>query len=158
MLDEIIRPPMLRTLVAATRVTDRERIVRILGRAGGYDVLAEAGDGRTAVRLSGQIDAELVLLDLDLPQLGGIDATPAILHKVPGATIVILTPQGSDSGGVLAVRFGARTHVPLDSPPELLLATLEAAMPREVAGRQAQGQPGSAGAPPSWWEALLADR
>jgi DNA-binding NarL/FixJ family response regulator len=158
MLDEIIRPPMLRTLVAATRLTDRERIARILDRAGGYDVLAEAGDGRAAVRLSGQIDAELVLLDLDLPQLGGIDATPAILHKVPGATIVILTPQGSDSGGVLAVRFGASTHVPLDSPPEILLATLKAAMPREVAGRQAQAQAGSAATPPSWWEALLADR
>jgi DNA-binding NarL/FixJ family response regulator len=157
MLDEINRPPMLRTLVATTRLTDRERIVRILDRAGGYDVIAEAGDGRTAVRLSGQIDAELVLLEVDLPQLGGIDATPAILHKVPGATIVILTPQGSDSGGVVAVRFGAHTHVPLDSSPELLLATLQAAMPREVAGRQAQTS--SAGtAPPPWWEALLADR
>jgi DNA-binding NarL/FixJ family response regulator len=160
MLDEITRPPMVRTLVATTRLTDRQRIVRILDRAGGYDVRAETADGRSAVRLSGKIDAELVLLELDLPQLGGIDATPAILHKVPGATIVILTPQGSDSGGVLAVRFGARTHVPLDSPPAILLATLEAAVLGEVAGRQAQAQSpaGSAATPPSWWEALLADR
>ncbi len=158
MLDEITRPPMLRTIVATTRLTDRERIIRILDRAGRYDVLAETGDGRTAVRLSGQIDPELVLLELDLPELGGIDATPAILHKAPGAAIVILTPRGSDSGGVLTVRFGARTHVPLDSPPELLLATLEAALPREVAGRHAATGSGATTAPPSWWEALLADR
>ena len=70
---------------------------------------------------------------------------------------VVLTPQGSDSGGVLAVRFGARAHVPLDSPPEVLLAALEAALPRRIAGRQANtGQAGTA--PPAWWEALLADR
>ncbi|HEY2703953.1 MAG TPA: response regulator [Candidatus Dormibacteraeota bacterium] len=157
MFDEITRPPLLRTLVATTRLTDRQRIIRILDRAGGYDVIAETGDGRSAVRLSGQIEPDLVLLDLDLPELGGIDATPAILHKAPGATIVILTPRGEDSGGVLAVRFGARAHVPLDSLPEILLAALEAALPREVAGRQAAtGAPGTA--PPSWWEALLADR
>ncbi len=157
MLEEMTRPPLLRTLVATARLTDRERIIRILDRAGGYDVLAETGDGRAAVRLAGQIDPELVLLDVDLPLLGGIDATPAILHKAPGATIVILTPEGSDSAGVLAVRFGARTHVPLDSPPEILLATLDAALPREVAGRQAQAGHGGT-VPPPWWEALLADR
>jgi hypothetical protein len=67
MPDPIARPHTLRTLVAAARLTDRERIIRILDRAGGYDVLAETGDGRSAVRLSGQVDPELVLLGLDLP-------------------------------------------------------------------------------------------
>jgi DNA-binding NarL/FixJ family response regulator len=156
MPDPIARPRTLRTLVAAARLTDRERIIRILDRDGGYDVLAETGDGRSAVRLSGQFDPELVLLDLDLPLLGGIDATPAILHNAPEAAIVILTPEGSDSGGVLAVRFGARAHVPLDSPAEVLLAALVAALPGEVVH---DSQPARAGtAPPSWWEALLADR
>jgi DNA-binding NarL/FixJ family response regulator len=156
MPDPVARPRTLRTLVAAARVTDRERIIRILDRAGGYDVLAETGDGRSAVRLSGQVDPELVLLDLDLPLVDGIDATPAILHNAPAAVIVILTPEGSDSGGVVAVRFGARAHVPLASSAEVLLAALAAALPDPV-GRESQ--PSGAGtAPPSWWEALLADR
>lgn len=155
MLEEIARPRTLRTLVATTRLTDRERIARILDRAGGFDVVAEAGDGRTAVRLSGQCDPELVLLDLDLPLVDGIDATPAILHKAPGAAIIILTPQGSDSGGILAVRFGARAHVPLESPGGILLAAVEAALPRQVASHRA-AEAGTQ--PPTWWEALLADR
>jgi DNA-binding NarL/FixJ family response regulator len=157
MPEPIARPRAPRTLVATARLTDRERIVRILDRAGGYDVLAETGDGRSAVRLSGEVDPELVLLDLHLPLVDAIDATPAILRKAPRAIIVILTPDGSDSGGVLAVRFGARAHVPLDSPAEVLLAVLRAALPGEPAGPEPQ--PSQAGtAPPSWWEALLADR
>jgi DNA-binding NarL/FixJ family response regulator len=156
MFDELTRPRPLRTLVAAARLTDRERIIRILDRDGGYDVVGEAADGRAAVRLSGQIDPELVLLDLDLPLVGGIDATVAVLHNVPEAIVVVLTPGGEDSGGTLAVRFGARAHVPLDSSPEDLLAALDAALPREMAGRA--GQPERGIAPPPWWETLLGDR
>jgi DNA-binding NarL/FixJ family response regulator len=153
MIEEIPRPQPLRTLVATARLTDRERIVRALDRAGGYDVLAETGDGRSAVRLSGQIDAELVLVDVDMPELCAIDATPAILHKVPGATIVVLTRPGDDSGGAMAVRFGARSHVPIDSPPEVLLAALAAALSRELAGRQPA--PAPAGTPAlAWWSEL----
>jgi DNA-binding NarL/FixJ family response regulator len=157
MLDEVIRPRPLRTLVAAARLTDRERIVRILDRAGGYDIVAEAADGRTAVRLSGQVDPELVLLDLQLPIVDGIDATAAVLHNVPTAIVVVLTPEESDSGGVLAVRHGARAHVPLDSPAEILLAALGAALQREIAGRGGAPEPART-APPPWWEAMLADR
>jgi two-component system response regulator DesR len=157
MLDETVRPRPVRTLVAAARLTDRERIVRILDRAGGYDVVAEASDGRTAVRLSGQVDPELVLLDLELPLVDGIDATVAVLHNVPEAIVVLLTPQGSDSGGVLAVRHGARSHVPLDSPPEILLAALGAALSQEVAHHTTPAK--AAGTtPPPWWEVMLADR
>ena len=155
MLDEIVGPRPLRTLVAAARLTDRERIVRILDRAGGYDVVAEAGDGRIAVRLAGEVDPELVLLDQQLPGVDGIDATPAVLHRAPGAVVVLLTPEGSDAGGVLAVRHGASAHVPLDSPAEILLAALGAALPREIAGRTTP-QPAPT-APPSWWEAMLAE-
>ena len=108
MLDEIIRPRPLRTLVAAARLTDRERIVRLLARSGGYDVVAEAGDGSTAVRLSGEVDPELVLLDQQLPLVDGIDATVAVLHNVPGAVVVVLTPDGEDSGGALAVGLADR--------------------------------------------------
>jgi len=156
MLDETVRPRPLRTLVAATRRTDRERIVRILDRDGGYDVVAEAPDGRTAVRLSAQVDPELVLLDLELPLLDGIDATVAVLHNVPDAIVVLLTPEGSDSGGMLAVRHGACAHVPLDSPPEILLAALGAALPHRVAHRAAPAKPAGT-APPPWWEAMLSD-
>jgi DNA-binding NarL/FixJ family response regulator len=157
MLDETVRPRPLRTLLAARRLTDRERIVRILDRAGGYDIVAEAGDGRTAVRLSAQVDPELVLLDLELPLVDGIDATAAVLHNVPEAIVVVLTPEGSDSGGVLAVRHGARAHVPLESPPEILLAALGAAVPNRVAHRTTPAESAET-APPAWWEAMLADR
>jgi DNA-binding NarL/FixJ family response regulator len=156
MLDENVRPRPLRTVVAAARLTDRERIVRILDRAGGYDVIAEAGDGRTAVRIAGEVDPELVLLDQQLPLVDGIDATAAVLHTAPGAVVILLTPDGSDSGGALAVRYGARAHVPLDSPAEILLAALGAALPREIAGRTPTPERGQAAAP-TWWDAMFAE-
>ncbi len=157
MLEEINRPRPRRTLVAVTRLTDRERIVRLLDRDGGYDIVAETGDGRSAVRLSGQVDPEVVLLELDLPEVNAIDATAAIIHSVPEATVVVLVPRGGESGGDLAVRFGARGHVLLDCSAELLITAIESALPRSVTGHRAQ--PGGAAiAPPAWWDAMLADR
>lgn len=157
MLDEVHRPRPRRTLVAVTRLTDRERIVRLLDHDGGYDVVAETGDGRSAVRLCGQVDPEVVLLELDLPEVNAIDATAAIIHKVPEAAVVVLVPRGGESGGDLAVRFGARGHAPLDCPAEVLISAIESALPRSVTGHRTE--PAAAGiAPPAWWDAMLDDR
>jgi two-component system response regulator DegU len=101
---------------------DRERIVRLLDRDGGYDVVAETGDGRSAVRLSGQVDPEVVLLELDLPEVNAIDATAAIIHTVPETTVVVLVPRGGESGGDLAVRFGAPGVVGRDARRPLIEA------------------------------------
>ena len=147
----------LRVLVAVTRPTDRQRLSRILDRAGGFSVVAEASDGSATVRLSGQVQPDLILLDMAIPGLDAIDATPALVHAAPETTILLLTPaDGSDPGAGLAMRYGARGQVRIDSPGEALLAAVDAALPRELAGRDARPQQAGI-APPPWWEALSAD-
>lgn len=151
------RPEALRVLVAVTRATDRQRLCRILDRAGGFSVVAEAHDGSTAVRLSRQVAPDLVLLDMTIPGLCAIDATPAIVHAAPESAVVLLTPaDGGDAGAALAMRYGARGQVRIDSPGDELLAALDAALTHELAGRDARPQP-AALAPPPWWEALSKD-
>jgi DNA-binding NarL/FixJ family response regulator len=151
------RPAVLRVLLAVTRATDRQRLCRILDRAGGFSVVAEAHDGSTAVRLSRQVRPDLVLLDMTIPGLGAIDATPAILHAAPGTAILLLTPaDGGDAGAGLAIRYGARSQVRIDSSGEDLLAAVDAALTHELTGHGARPQP-AAIAPPPWWEALSKD-
>ena len=148
------RPAVLRVLIAVARATDRQRLCRILDRAGGFTVVAEAHDGSATVRLSRQVRPDLVLLDMAIPGLCAIDATPAIVNAAPGTTVVLLTPAGGgDAGAGLAMRYGARGQVRIDSPGEVLLAAVEAALPHELAGHDARPQP-AAIAPPPWWEAL----
>jgi DNA-binding NarL/FixJ family response regulator len=147
----------LRVLVATRRLTDRERIVRILDRAGGFAVVGETSDGSAAVRLSGRVEPDLVLLDMGLPTVNAIDATAAIVHAAPGVTVVLLTPEdGSEAGAGLAARFGARGQVRIDSADAVIVAAMMAAMPRELAGRDSRPQQAGV-APPPWWEALSAD-
>jgi DNA-binding NarL/FixJ family response regulator len=147
----------LRVLLAVTRLTDRQRLCRMLDRAGGFSVVAETSDGSAAVRLSRRAEPDLVLLDMTIPGLDAIDATPAILHASPRTTVVLLVPAGGDDGGAaLAIRFGARGQVGIDCPSEALLAAVEAAVPHELAGHDARPRPAGI-APPSWWESLSGD-
>jgi DNA-binding NarL/FixJ family response regulator len=151
------RPAVLRVLVAVTRATDRQRLCRILDRAGGFTVVAEAQDGSAAVRVSRQVEPDLVLLDMAIPGLCAIDATPAIVHAAPATTIVLLTPaEGGDAGAGLAMRYGARGQVRIDSSGEALLAALDAALSHELTGREARPQQVGI-TPPPWWEALSTD-
>jgi DNA-binding NarL/FixJ family response regulator len=118
----------IRTLVAANPPC-RERLMQLLRAAGGYTVVAEATDGLSAVRLAEEHQPDLVILEADLPHLGGIEATPPIRSRCPRSAIVVLTGH---AGGRLAVRAGADRAVELDSPNAEILESLRSSLPAEV--------------------------
>ena len=71
---------------------DLRRVVRqTLERHGGFEVVGEAADGAEAVRIAPEADPDIVLLDLDMPGVGGVDALPMLREAVPRAKIVILS-------------------------------------------------------------------
>lgn len=118
----------IRTLVAAAPPC-RERVLGLLCAAGSYTVVAEAADGLAAVRLAEEHQPDLVVLEADLPVLGGIEATPPIRSRCPRAAIVVLTGH---AGGRLAMRAGADRAISLDSPDAEILDTIRSALPAEV--------------------------
>lgn len=80
----------LRILVADDHQILREGLVTILEKAG-LTVVGEAGDGRTTVRLARELKPNMVIIDIAMPELNGIEATRQIVEEVPGVKIIALS-------------------------------------------------------------------
>jgi DNA-binding NarL/FixJ family response regulator len=125
----------IRTLVAAG-AGNRRRVVGLLESAGRYTVVAQASDGVTAVQLAERHQPDLVVIEAELPELGGIEATAPIRSRVPGSTIVVLTRS---AGGRLAMRAGADRSIPVESPDAAIVAAVQDALPLDLRGRASAG-------------------
>ena len=125
----------IRTLVAAGE-GNRGRVVDLLRSAGGYTVVAQAADGVSAVQLAERHQPDLVVIEAQLPELGGIEATAPIRSRVPDSTIVVLTRH---AGGRLAMRAGADRSVSVESPDAAIVAAVQGALPVELRGRVSAG-------------------
>src|SRR5580693_7720587 len=123
----------IQTLVAGGPET-RARVVGLLVASGGYTVVAEAENGVRAVQLAEHHQPDLVVIEADLPELGGIEATAPIRSRVPESTIVVLTP--GSAGGRLAVRAGADRFVTLKSADAAIMETVRSALPVELRGHR----------------------
>src|SRR5512141_708927 len=74
-------------------------------------VVGEAGDGREALALAAQLQPDLILLDLSMPGLGGLEALPILRKAAPAARILILTMHDDESYLRQALRGGAAGYV-----------------------------------------------
>jgi two-component system, NarL family, response regulator LiaR len=96
----------LRVIVADDDPLAR-RVVRDALEAGGIIVIAEAANGREAVELSLYYKPDIVLMDLVMPEVDGIQATRQILEREPDVEVVILTSSDDDEVGIVGLRAGA---------------------------------------------------
>lgn len=114
---------MIRLLLADDEDLVREALATLLELEPDFQVVAQAGDGRTAVELAAEHAPDLVVLDLEMPELDGVSATEAILaaRAVP---VVLLTRHARP--GVLrrALTAGARAFVPKTTPADRLARIL----------------------------------
>ena len=93
----------------------------------GLDVVGEARDGRTAVSLVRTLAPAVVVMDLQMPRLDGIEATRVIVESWPASAVLVLTVSAED-GHVLDVMLaGARGYLLKGSSPDALVAGIEAA-------------------------------
>jgi len=87
---------VLRILIADDHEVARKGIRSLLEDHAGWQVCAEARDGREAVELANNLDPDVLLLDIGMPNLNGLDATRQILATRPEARILILTIHDSE--------------------------------------------------------------
>jgi DNA-binding NarL/FixJ family response regulator len=93
----------------------------------GFDVVGSAADGRTAVSLVEALAPDVVLMDLQMPQLNGIETTRRIVESAPSTTVVVLTVSAHDDDVLDAMLSGACGYLLKGSSPEALFAGIEAA-------------------------------
>jgi len=92
----------------------------------GFDVVGEAGDGEEAVRLAIELQPDLVLMDVTMPVLDGIEATRRLRHSAPEARVVILTMHGEEETIARALRAGALAYLLKDCSSDQVAETLHA--------------------------------
>jgi NarL family two-component system response regulator LiaR len=91
------------------------------------EVAGEAVNGREAVELANRLQPDIVLLDLVMPEMDGIQATSRIIECSPGTRVIILTSFGEENKVLPAIRAGAQGYLLKDIPPrELVQAVREA--------------------------------
>ena len=91
---------------------DLRRLLRLqLERTGRYEIVGEAADGNEAVRLATELQPRIVLLDLSMPVMDGLQALPLILDAVPEVRVVVLSGFDQGTMSVRALAAGAARYV-----------------------------------------------
>ena len=121
---------MLRILIADDHEVARKGIRSILESHPGWEVCSEARDGREAVELASQSKPDVLLLDIGMPNLNGLDAARQILGVSPEARILILTIHDSEQVVREVLSAGARGFLLKSDAGRDLVAAVEALQSR----------------------------
>ena len=123
---------MLRILIADDHEVARKGIRSILEGHPGWEVCSEASDGREAVELASQSTPDVLLLDIGMPNLNGLDAARQILAFMPEARILILTIHDSEQVVREVLAAGARGFLLKSDAGRDLVAAVEALQNRRT--------------------------
>lgn len=101
----------MRILIVEDHPMFRDGLFKMLETVEGFEVVGEAASGEEAVELAEQLKPNIILMDINLPKLSGIEATKRIVQTKPDIGILILTMFDDDSSVFSAMRAGARGYL-----------------------------------------------
>ena len=114
----------IRILLAEDQTLMRQGLKTILELESDLRVAGEAEDGKAAVKLALQLRPDIILMDVQMPQLNGVEATAAICRSWPEAKVIILTTFDRDDYVFQGVRAGAVGYLLKDLPASKLVETI----------------------------------
>ncbi len=140
----------IRVLLADDQRVVREGLEMLLGLLPGIEVVGTAADGEEAVRLAVARAADVVLMDLRMPRVDGIEATRRLADARPAARVIALTTYADEPTVLSALRAGARGYLTKDAGADEISraisavargeAALDRAVQHHVIGAVAQGE------------------
>jgi DNA-binding NarL/FixJ family response regulator len=149
---------MTTVLIADDQALVRVGLRKIFDAEAEIDIVGEAGDGEDSVSEARRLRPDVVLMDIRMPVLDGIEATRRIVTAQPNTRVLILTTFGLDTYVYDALRAGASGFMLKDAPPEEIAAAVQIvargdallapAVTRAVIEEFARQQQASASAPP----------
>jgi len=116
----------IRVLIADDHPLFRDGMHGLLDSVAETEVVGEACDGREAVRLARQLGPDVVLMDLNMPNKNGIEATREILARHPGIGVLVLTMLEDDDSVFAAMRAGALGYLLKGASQEEVLRAIRA--------------------------------
>ncbi|HEX2101575.1 MAG TPA: response regulator transcription factor [Candidatus Synoicihabitans sp.] len=134
----------IRILVVDDHPPMRMGLVALIQSQPGMDVIAEASDGEEAIEVYDDVRPDVVLMDLRMPGMGGVEAILAIRKKHPEARVIVLSTYDLDEDIHRAIQSGAQSYLLKDMPSEEIASTIravhagDALLPRQVAERLTQ--------------------
>jgi len=116
----------LRILLADDHVVMRTGLRALLERQPNLEVVGESENGREAVELAASLRPDVVVMDVGMPVLNGIEATKTIVTQHPTTAVVVLSMHADESYVMRALKAGARAYLLKDSAPADLLSAIQA--------------------------------
>jgi DNA-binding NarL/FixJ family response regulator len=123
----------IRVLLADDQRLVRESLATLLGLLGGIELVATASDGEEACTLVAEHNPDVVLMDLRMPRLDGIEATRRLRERHPGVRVIALTTFADDESVIGALRAGARGYLTKDAGAEDIRAAIRTVASGEAA-------------------------
>ncbi|GLX94419.1 response regulator transcription factor [Herbidospora sp. NBRC 101105] len=117
----------MKVVVVDDQQVMREGLVALLGLVDGVEVVGDAGNGEEALRLVARARPEVVLMDLRMPVMDGVEATRRICRQYPETAVVVLTTYDDDRSVDSALLAGARGYLTKDAGRAEIAAALRSA-------------------------------
>jgi DNA-binding NarL/FixJ family response regulator len=122
----------LRILLADDHVMFRRGIAALLSNRPDAVVVGEAGDGEQAISLARSTAPDVILMDIGMPKVGGLEAIRLIKQEMPNIQIIVLTISDNDQDLFTAIKNGAQGYLLKSMEPTQLFETLDATRRGEV--------------------------
>ncbi len=121
----------VRVLIADDQTLFRAGLSRLLNEDPRVEVVGQANDGADATKQAAKLKPDVVLMDLKMPNLDGIEATRQITEADPGVKVLILTTFETDNHVIQALKVGASGYVLKDSTADAIVSSIVAVMSGE---------------------------
>ncbi len=115
----------LKVLIADDHPLVRRGLIAVLSRRSWIHVLAEVSDGAQAVESARRLHPDIVLMDIDMPHLSGLEATDQLRHSNPAIKVIILSMHKTPDYIARIIHCGARGYLLKDAPPEEVVQAIE---------------------------------
>ncbi|MCC6870168.1 MAG: response regulator transcription factor [Burkholderiales bacterium] len=118
--------PALRLLIVDDQPLIRRALALTLCEAPGIEVVGEAADGHDAINKAASLEPDVIIMDLQMPHVGGVVATRKITARQPDTRVVVLTTFDHDDLVFDAIRAGAHAYLLKDATEDVVLDTIYA--------------------------------
>ena len=137
---------MIKILLVDDHELVRTGINKILNEVKGFNVINECESGEEAVKFCRQSPPDVILMDMDMPGMGGLEATKKILHFSPDAKVIVLTAHTEDPFPTKVMQIGAAGYLTKGTPPKEMVNAIRAVnsgqryLPADIAQQMALNQ------------------